>query len=188
MTTQPPASLRTACLLTALEPGAPRRRIEDALVFLGQRAAVVDEALARGVLRASNGRLDLVDVRLARAVVARAAERERRRAHLALACARDSDRMTGRTTFHAVCLALDPGPPPAPPPRADAGARLTPQERHVAQLAASGARTCEIAEAAFLSSKTVEYHLTRIYRKLGVRSKAELVAALGAGALVPAGH
>jgi DNA-binding CsgD family transcriptional regulator len=188
MTTQPPASLRTACLLTALEPGAPRVRIEDALVLLGQRAAALDEAVARGMVRASSGRLDLVDGRVGRAVVAGVADRERRRAHLALACVRLSDRVTARRSFDALCLALDPTPPPAPGRDAGTAVRLTPQERHVAALAATGARTCEIAAAASLTNKTVEYHLTRIYRKLGVRSKAELVAALGTGALVPVGH
>jgi DNA-binding CsgD family transcriptional regulator len=188
MTTQPPASLRTACLLTALEPGAPRLRIEDALVLLGQRAAALEDALTRGLVRATSGRLDLVDGRVGRAVVAGAAERERRRAHLALACVRSSDVVTARRTFDALCLALEPGPSPAPGHQTRTDQRLTPQERHVAELASTGARTCEIAAAAFLSNKTVEYHLTRIYRKLGVRSKAELVAALGTGALVTVGH
>jgi DNA-binding CsgD family transcriptional regulator len=57
----------------------------------------------------------------------------------------------------------------------------------VAQLAASGLPTREIASASYLSPKTVEYHLTRVYRKLGVRSKAELVFAL-AGGPVMTGH
>ena len=187
MTTQPPASLRTACLLTALEPGAPRVRIEDALVLLGQRAGVLDEAVAKGMLHASSGRLDL-DGRIARAVVAGVADRERRRAHLALACVRASDGVTARKSFDALCLALDPAPPPTAGQEARTAVRLTPQERHVASLAATGARTCEIAAAAFVTEKTVEYHLTRIYRKLGVRSKAELVAALGTGAMVTVGH
>ena len=43
----------------------------------------------------------------------------------------------------------------------------------------------EVAAALFLSPKTVEFHLSRVYRKLGVSSRAELVrrfAATGAGA------
>ena len=53
---------------------------------------------------------------------------------------------------------------------------LTPKERQIAQLVATGASTREVASDLFLSPKTIETHLTRIYRKLGVRSKSELAA------------
>jgi DNA-binding CsgD family transcriptional regulator len=59
---------------------------------------------------------------------------------------------------------------------------LTPQEHQIAVLAATGAPTREIATSIFLSPKTVEYHLTHVYRKLGVRSKAELAHAFLAAA------
>jgi DNA-binding NarL/FixJ family response regulator len=51
---------------------------------------------------------------------------------------------------------------------------LTPAERRVAELAASGLTNQQVAAAAFLSAKTVEDNLTRVYRKLGIRSRAEL--------------
>jgi len=51
---------------------------------------------------------------------------------------------------------------------------LTPQEARVADLAATGATVKEIADAMYLSPRTVESHLTHIYRKVGVSSKAEL--------------
>jgi DNA-binding CsgD family transcriptional regulator len=57
-------------------------------------------------------------------------------------------------------------------PRAPQG--LTGAERRVAELAASGLTNQEVAAAAFMSRKTVEANLTRIYRKLGIRSRAEL--------------
>jgi DNA-binding CsgD family transcriptional regulator len=63
-------------------------------------------------------------------------------------------------------------PPRAATPRV-LGA-LSPQEEQVAAIAATGASTREIAAALFLSPKTIETHLTRIYKKVGVRSKAEL--------------
>jgi DNA-binding NarL/FixJ family response regulator len=44
----------------------------------------------------------------------------------------------------------------------------------VSELAASGRRNKEIAAALFLSVGTVEMHLSRVYRKLGVRSRTEL--------------
>lgn len=51
---------------------------------------------------------------------------------------------------------------------------LTPSERRVAEMAASGATNKNIAAAMFISAKTVEHNLTRVYRKLGITSRAEL--------------
>jgi len=56
--------------------------------------------------------------------------------------------------------------------------RLTLTEQKVCELAAAGLRNQEIAARLFLSGKTVEANLTRAYRKLGVRSRAQLAAAL----------
>jgi DNA-binding NarL/FixJ family response regulator len=58
---------------------------------------------------------------------------------------------------------------------------LTPGERRVAELAATGSSNREIAQSLFLSEKTVEAHLGRSYRKLGIRSRGRLAAALGPG-------
>jgi DNA-binding CsgD family transcriptional regulator len=57
-------------------------------------------------------------------------------------------------------------------PAREAG--LTPTERRVAELAASGMTNRDVAAALFISPKTVEHNLTRIYRKLGIHSRAEL--------------
>ncbi|HWE07927.1 MAG TPA: AAA family ATPase [Solirubrobacteraceae bacterium] len=57
-------------------------------------------------------------------------------------------------------------------------AELTPTERRVAELAASGLTNQEVAERAFLTVKGVEANLTRAYRKLGIRSRAGLRRAL----------
>ena len=59
--------------------------------------------------------------------------------------------------------------------------RLTPQEQLVARLAASGMSNREVAAELLLSVKTVERHLTHIYRKLGVDSRTDLSDALTAG-------
>jgi len=64
-------------------------------------------------------------------------------------------------------------------PRELAGESLSPQEYQVAMAASDGASTRDIAASLFISPKTVEAHLTRIYRKLDVSSKAQLVAKLG---------
>ena len=55
---------------------------------------------------------------------------------------------------------------------------LTPQELQVATLAAEGLSNKEAAARLFLSVKTIEAHLHRTYRKLGVRSRAELAPLL----------
>lgn len=54
------------------------------------------------------------------------------------------------------------------------GTGLTPTEQRIAELAADGLSNREIATAVFISVKTVESTLTRVYRKLGVRSPAML--------------
>jgi DNA-binding CsgD family transcriptional regulator len=63
------------------------------------------------------------------------------------------------------------------PPRDKVGGlrSLTPQELQVALIVAQGSTNREAAATLFLSPKTVEFHLGNTYRKLGVRSRAELV-------------
>ena len=51
---------------------------------------------------------------------------------------------------------------------------LTPSEQRVAELAASGLRNRDIAAQLFISLKTVEHNLSRVYSKLGIRTRAEL--------------
>src|SRR5207302_10977841 len=51
---------------------------------------------------------------------------------------------------------------------------LTPTEQRIAELAAAGLTNRQIAERSFVSPKTVEANLARAYRKLGIRSRAEL--------------
>ncbi len=58
--------------------------------------------------------------------------------------------------------------------RYSASETLTLQELQVARMVATGATNREVAEKLFLSVKTVEAHLGRIYGKLGVRSRTEL--------------
>jgi DNA-binding CsgD family transcriptional regulator len=55
---------------------------------------------------------------------------------------------------------------------------LTASERRVAQMAAGGATNREIAEQLFVTTKTVENHLTRVYSKLEIASREEIGAAL----------
>jgi DNA-binding CsgD family transcriptional regulator len=62
--------------------------------------------------------------------------------------------------------------------RAAGSSELTDTEARVAALAAEGRSNKEIAAALFVSVHTVEAHLTRVYRKLGVRSRSELAGRL----------
>jgi len=61
---------------------------------------------------------------------------------------------------------------------------LSPQEVQVARAIAGGLNNAEAASVLFVSRKTVEAHLTRIYRKLGVRSRTDLTRTLVSAGLV----
>jgi DNA-binding NarL/FixJ family response regulator len=59
--------------------------------------------------------------------------------------------------------------------------QLTPQEARVAVLARDGLTNPEIGERLFVSPRTVEYHLHKVFAKLGIRSRNELHLALADG-------
>ncbi|MFN3338388.1 MAG: LuxR C-terminal-related transcriptional regulator [Dietzia sp.] len=97
----------------------------------------------------------------------------RREAHLALGTARDLYEQLGAHAYVERCErerragGVDVA-------RAVGNSTLTPQERAVATLVAAGRTNAQAAEELFLSVKTIQYHLTRIYSKLGINGRTEL--------------
>jgi DNA-binding NarL/FixJ family response regulator len=74
---------------------------------------------------------------------------------------------------------LAPAGAPAASPVAGPGP-LTKRELQIAELVAQGRSNKQVAATLFLSEKTIEHHLSRVYAKLGVRSRTELTATWGA--------
>ena len=62
---------------------------------------------------------------------------------------------------------------------------LTAQDRHIAQLASDGLSNPEIGARLFLSPRTVEWQLRKVFGKLGIRSRHALAAGLAGSELEP---
>lgn len=171
--------LHEACRLGAAGEAAPRLRTLAAGVDGegAQAAAAHAQALAAGdaqALLAAAERLAAMDALLVAAEAAHAASAllaaEGRAASARSAAAR------GR-----VWLADCEGACPPTLAGAAAADELTAREREIAMLAAGGLRSREIAERLVVSVRTVDNHLQRAYRKLGVSRRDELAAVLRAG-------
>jgi DNA-binding CsgD family transcriptional regulator len=143
-------------------------RLDDAVAAIGEGLL----AYERVNIPFDRARLRLVEGGIQRRV------RQKRAAREALTDARETFEQLGAAAFAARAATelarLDPG--------TRAGVDLTPTERRIAGLLAEGRTVKAVAELAFMSPKTVEAHLTRVYRKLGINSRAELGARLAAEA------
>lgn len=170
--------------LTPLEAVARERGHRSATARLGYvrgrllgargQLAAADEVFRQA--RAQLGSLplpyDRARVDFAHGITLRRAGR-RRDAAAVLAAARQTFATLGAAVFVQRCdRELKTG---RPGNRLDVDA-LTDQERSVAELVATGMSNKEAAAALMLSVKTVQFHLTRTYAKLGLRSRSELAA------------
>jgi DNA-binding CsgD family transcriptional regulator len=124
-------------------------------------AAVIPEARERG-LPLELGRCLLV------LGTAQRKGRQRRNAAASLRDAAATFGALGATRWQALAMAQQVGLSPEP------DHTLTPTERRIAVLVAAGHSNPEIAAALFISVKTVEANLTRIYRKLDLRGRVDL--------------
>jgi len=150
-----PAATRLALLMVALSASTEVQGLAAALASVGVEWSVLDPAHAAGLLRYESGHVVFTHPLM------RSAVRE-----LAAATAATGEQ---------------------PHPHGDWPVlqRLTAQELHVALAVARGLSNPEIAEALFISRKTVEAHLSSAYRKLGLRSRTQLVRHLAQAGAVP---
>jgi DNA-binding CsgD family transcriptional regulator len=104
----------------------------------------------------------------------------RRAAAAQLEAAHERFTMLGARPFVERCAQELEGSGLAPAKRTNQDpARLTPQELAVARLAATGMSNREIASEMAISAKTVQFHVSNVYGKLGVRSRLQLANRLG---------
>ena len=183
------------------EADAFLRAHEERVRLRGHRSAGARLAYARGRLLGARGDLDAARASFESAVGALAdlplvydrarvqfaygqtlrRAGKRREADVVISAARDAYLALGANTYVARCerelkaggmrAVLKDRPHDA----------LTPQEDAVASLVATGMTNREVAAELFLSVKTVQFHLTRVYAKLGIRSRAELAARSAGG-------
>jgi DNA-binding CsgD family transcriptional regulator len=157
---------RSMRVLGLLEEGARRTRL------LTDSVAVLEPSFARLELARALG-----DLGTALAADGRSGEA---RPHLARALELAGELGASALGDHLLEQLVDAGGRPRSPSRRGVDG-LTPAERRVAELAAAGLTNRRAAQELFLSEKTIETHLASTYRKLAIRSRAQLAGALGGG-------
>jgi DNA-binding CsgD family transcriptional regulator len=171
--------------LSAARATGSRRAIGISLATLGAArggAPGVDAlAEAEGFLREGNARLELARALVERGMAMRRGRRQRE-ARDPLREGADLALAIGAVRLSELALAELRAAGGKPRRRRSTGAgALTPRERQVAELAASGLPNPEIAQRLFITRKTVEAHLRSIFRKLNISSRDQLSAALRQG-------
>ena len=145
------------------------------------RTAAADDAFRHGI-----DQLDRLTLPFERGLLELAyGQMLRRRGHrraalVRLEAARERFTALGARPFVERCVVELEGSGLAPAKRSNVDpARLTPQELAVARLAATGMSNREIASEMVISVKTVQFHVSNVYTKLGVRSRLQLANSLG---------
>ena len=146
--------------------------VNDDPALLDESVAVLEQSPARLELARSLMFAGIAQRRAGRAAEARTTLS--RALDLALECGAPPLAERAATELRAA------GTRPRGRPRTGAAA-LTASESQIAELAAAGRTTRQIAATLFLSPKTVEGHLTSVFRKLGIGSRSELSARLADG-------
>jgi DNA-binding CsgD family transcriptional regulator len=173
------------------DPALVAEELERARAFGGRRAlgiALLAQARLTGeleplreavaVLDASQAALETARAHFALgAALRRAGEVEPARHELRRAV--DGAHRCGATALEDAALAELRATGARPRRRLTTGAgALTPSERRIAGLAADGRQNREIAEALFITTATVEFHLRNAFRKLGISTRAQLAESL----------
>jgi DNA-binding CsgD family transcriptional regulator len=173
-------------------------RLEERAAALPRPWIVVVSSRCRGMMHAARGKLDAAEADYERALVAHEdldmpAELGRTLLALGRLYRRRNERRRAQEILERSVSVLDAAGAlgwaavardelTRARGRRGHAARLTATERTICELAGSGMRNREIAAQLFLSDKTVEANLSRSYRKLGIRSRTELAAALARAA------
>jgi DNA-binding CsgD family transcriptional regulator len=141
-------------------------------------ASMVLLSEAVGILRPSLERLELASALLEQGAALRragrrAAAREPLRQALGLARGCGADVLAARAHDELVAAGARPRRDPT-----ESRSRLTASELRVARLAAEGMTNREIAQALFVTEKTIETHLRSVFRKLDIGSRSQIARAL----------
>lgn len=148
-------------LLAASDPSG-REHLREAAGILERAGLVLDHARVQAGLGAALRRAN-----------------QRVEARRGLRAALETARSCGaRDLAEAAAVELQAAGGPSMAPRQRGAHALTVSERRVAQLAAEGLTNAAIAQALFVSVKTVEMHLSSTYRKLAISSRSQLPAVL----------
>jgi ATP/maltotriose-dependent transcriptional regulator MalT len=167
---------RAAVLLAGDDPPGAARAAREAIPLAQSTGNPLLSARARALLGAALGRLGEVESAISELEYAERTLFEAGAMREAAATAQELRRLGWRGPRRARSGAGGRGP-----------AALSAREQEVAQLVAAGKRNREVAAALFVSEKTVESHLARIYDKLGVRSRAALATILATDDYAAAG-
>ncbi len=166
--------LRMAEDIGSPEVLGPALRVRGKVVSGKEGRSLLERAVE--LLERSAARLEHAKAVADLATSTRQESTERTRELLGVALARAEELGAEGLSARARDELVDTG---ARPRRSARGrAALTPSERRIGDLAAQGLSNREIAETLVLATKTVETHLGSAYRKLGIRSRAELAPAL----------